>query len=423
MKKKIIIGLLILALAGGGYFYYQSTNQPVEAATPTTVLAPITTGHIEKTIFSDGLVATKNTNNLYAAYASTFSVINFKEGDIVKEGDVIALLDTSDLEKSLKSAEYSLQNDQKSLNDLLNQSNSTTVANYDKALNAYNQAKKDLDNNQALYDSGIITQEALTNSQTALENAYVSYVTAKENLKNTDNSEAIASLETKIEIDQLEIDNILEDIEAATIYAPVNGTLVTVYDDINKSFNNGELLFAIEDLQNLTVEASVSEYDINSIGLGQTVKIELLGDDKVYDGQVSYIAPKASNEGGEIIVPITIDINEVDQNIKVNFTANIEIVVASKDNAMMVPYESLITTQKGTMLLISRNGEEMTIPVEKGIVSDMFVEIISDEIMEDDQIVINATTAQMTNTNGLRLPGMGGMNGGQRPAGMQKNGN
>ena len=141
MKKKIMIGLLILVLAGGGYLYYQSTNQPVEAAVPTTVLAPITTGHIQKTIFSDGIVSAKDTENVYADYASNISVMNYDEGDTVKAGDILAQLDTEDLEESLKSAEYNLQNDQKSLNDLLTKSSSTTVATYDKALSAYNQAK------------------------------------------------------------------------------------------------------------------------------------------------------------------------------------------------------------------------------------------------------------------------------------------
>lgn len=419
MKKKIIIGLMIIALGIGGYLYYQNTQQPVDTSGPTTTLAPITTGYIEKTIFSDGFVSSKEKSTIDAPFGSSLSSVYVTDGAVVKKGDLLAKLDTSSLEKSLKSAEYALQNDQQSLYELLNQSDATTMANYNKALNAYNQSKTEYDNNKALYNAGIITEETLNNSAASRDNAYVNYLTAKENVDKLDNSQAIDTLKTKIEIDQMEIDAISFDIKAANIYAPIDGTIVFAYTDLNQSFNSGETLFEVEDLQKLTVEATVSEYDINMIQLDQPVKIELLGAQTLYKGKVTYIAPKATNEGGEVVVPITIDIDDVDESIKVNFTANIEIIVASKKDALMVPYESLVTTPKGTMLFISRNGETLQIPVEKGIVSDMFVEIISDAIQEGDQIIVQQTASQIPGNTNLRLPM--GIPGGQKPAGGQKN--
>lgn len=402
--KKIIIIIVAIAVCIGAFFYFQPKEEAVEVKTNTTIA--ITKGPIKQTIFANGTIESGDTINVYSEIASNLISINKNIGDTVNKGDIIAVLDTTALEQSLKSAEYQYKVDYDQLENLKTKGDASVTASYQKALNGYNDAKKTYDANLSLYESGIISKDALSNNQAALDNAYVSYVSAKDNLNTTDIGSEIERLDMKLAIDQMNIDSILEDIEAATITAPISGTIVQGVEDINKSLNKGELLFIIEDLNNLIIEATVSEYEINDIKLNQEVHIELLGDDAVYKGTISYIAPTAT-AGTDVTIPIEVEIIDEDTQLKPNFTANIEITVAAKEEAFIVPYEAVLDNAKGTFLMIIRDGEQMMLPVNKGISSDLYMEVISDEIQPTDEIIVSIASANMETERGLTLPGMG----------------
>ena len=414
MKKKLIITILIVASVSAVLLFMFKPETEALVVNNTTTL-PIERTSISQTVFSDGVIAAHENYNLYSKVSSTVLAVYVDEGDSVKIGDVIAVLDTTDLIQSLKSAEYQLKIDSDSLEDIKTKGNSTTTANYQKALNSYNNATADHTNNKSLFNAGIISSETLTNSQATLDSAYVSYLTAKDSLNTTDIGSEIEQLSLKVEIDQMNIDSILADIEAATITSPTNGTIVSAITDVNKSISQGELLYSIEDLNNLVVEATISEYEINEIQIGQEVLIEALSHNTVYHGTIISIAPKGSTST-EVTIPITVEITDEDLDLKPNYTANIEIIVASKDAALVVPFEAITETNRGSMLMISRNGEEMMIPVEKGIISDVYIEIISDEIIEGDEIIITTYTST-PEASGLPLPGMGLRTGEERSGG------
>lgn len=401
--KKIIILIIALAACISAFFYFQPKEEVVEVQKNTTVA--ITKGPIKQTIFANGTIESGETINVYSEISSSIVTLNKDVGDLVNKGDIIAVLDTTDLEQSLKSAEYQYKIDFDQLEDLKTKGNASVTASYQKALNSYNDAKKTYDSNLSLYESGIISQDALNNSKSSLDNAYVSYVSAKDSLNTTDIGSEIERLDMKLAIDQMNIDSILKDIEAATIIAPITGTIVQGIEDTNKSLNKGELLFVIEDLSNLVVEATVSEYEINDITIGQGVNVEILGDDSIYTGEISYIAPKAT-AGSDVTIPIKVDIIDEDNKLKPSFTANIEITIAAKEEAFIVPYEAVLDTAKGTFLMIQRNGEQMMLPVEKGISSDLYVEVISDDIQPTDEIIVSVASVNMGADRGFPLPGM-----------------
>jgi len=420
MKKVIIIALVLMSVIVGILIFQNSkSTDPIMSETTTTFT--ITRAPISQTIFSDGIIASNASINVYSETSASLTQVLVTVGDQVSKGDVLAVLNTSELEQSLKSAEYQLQIDMDTYNDLTSKGDVTIQANYNKALSTYELAKSDYNNNQTLFESGVISKESLDDSKASMDNTYVSYLTAKDNLNTSTIDNELSTLESKLELDQLNIDAIQNEIKSATIIASIDGTIVQGISDTNKQINNGELLFVIENLSDLVVEATVSEYEINQVQLDQTVIIETLGDNKQYTGTITDVSPTGIISGSEVLIPITIEIANEDSDLKPNFTANIEITVAQKDNALIIPYEAITDTPKGSMVMIVRDGKEMMIPIEKGIASDLYIEIISDEIIEGDEIVLTTyTSAGMSDPNMmLQLPGMGGQksNGAKRPSG------
>lgn len=419
MKKIFIIALVLVSVVVG-IIYYQNSKISDPIMSETTTTFTITRAPISQTIFSDGVIASNESVNIYAETTAPLTQVAVTIGDQVIKGDVLAVLNTSELEQSLKSAEYQLQIDTDTYKDLITKGNTTIEASYTKALNTYELSKLDYNNNKTLFDSGVISKETLDNSKTSMDNAYVSYLSAKDSLNTSSVGNELSNLESKLELDQLTIDTIIQEIESATIKAPIDGTIVLDITDINKQINNGELLFVIENLSDLVVEATISEYDINQVKLTQPVIIETLVNNKQYSGIITEISPTGIISGSEVLIPVTIEITNEDSDLKPNFTANIEITVAQKDNALVIPYEAITDTPKGSMVMITRDGNEMMIPVKKGIASDLYIEVISDEILEGDEIVLRTfTPSNLPDPNMmLQMPGMGGQksNGGKRPS-------
>lgn len=85
----------------------------------------------------------------------------------------------------------------------------------------------------------------------------------------------------------------------------------------------------------------VDELDIASVKLGQTVNTTLDAiPNKTFSGQVIKIANIGSASNGVTTYDVTVSINSPD-NIKVGMTANVNILVASKQDTLYLPIEAV----------------------------------------------------------------------------------
>ena len=212
---------------------------------------------------------------------------------------------------------------------------------------------------------------------------------------------------------------------------------------------NGETLFVIQDMEHFVVEASVDEYDISKISkdLKAVVKTDATGDEQL-KGTVSFVAPtpnSTASSGGNTgtantspAYKVRIDLEDYDERLRVGMTAKTSIILDSRENVFAVAYDCVQTDEEGNDYIEvldepignhgnedSRNGNptgkgpgnrnfsdasanadnaggktgaSRKIFVEKGMESDYYVEIISDELTEGMQVV--TTISKSSNTEG-----------------------
>lgn len=135
-KVLIIVGIIIVTgIVGFGYFKFN--HRPVMANQRIIQeYATVTKGNIELTVTGSGAIESSSIKNVASEVSAKVKSVNIKVGDVVKKGDVLFELDSSDLETQIR-------NKQK------------TVTNYQKTVNEYN---KDIDNLNVYTDkSGYIT--------------------------------------------------------------------------------------------------------------------------------------------------------------------------------------------------------------------------------------------------------------------------
>ena len=218
-KKKVLIpAVIVLVLAGGlgvhGLNRYKARKAMAEQMSQVETTT-VTKQNLVDSISVTGTVNSEDARDV-SAIASNVEVetVNYKVGDYVKEGDVVVVLDSSELERKLKEAQNSQAlseyNENKSIetaSESYTQAVEDGTDDYNKAVKSESQAKEDLQDAEDELSgaaSRLKKKETKVNeAQAALDaltdptDSYTSAANALESAKNAlaDAQTALAKLE------------------------------------------------------------------------------------------------------------------------------------------------------------------------------------------------------------------------------------
>ncbi|QOR36619.1 efflux RND transporter periplasmic adaptor subunit [Clostridium sp. 'deep sea'] len=400
-KKTIIIIVVvaIIAVIGVSSIYKSKSakantnNQQAQAL--STV--PVTIRDLQSTIYASGAIKPKKSATILAETSGVVAQILVKAGDSVVKGQEIAYLEVADLKEQIKQKEISYKIDK----------------------NNYQQAKQNAEDNlkdsKDTYEEKKALYAVDSISKNELDNAKEQYDDAKAELDINVDDNTPTTLEIKyLQYQQSEsnLNNLYKDLAAATIKSPMTGVVTNVKIAETSYVNNKSPLFEVAVLDELEITTTVGEYDVNKLQVGMPVIISGDAFNNQYTGEVSNIAAAATKSGNETVVDILIDIKDETQELKPNFTANADIVVSSVEAALTVPIDTVIKGAKGENMVRLKDGEEFKlIKVETGVESDLYIQIISDEIKEGDLVVSGAGAA--TNKQAGFMLGGGKRSGGR----------
>ncbi len=118
--------------------------------------------------------------------------------------------------------------------------------------------------------------------------------------------------------------------------------------------------------------------------------------DKEYRGIVEYISPNAiTNRNGqstETIVEVKIGIEDKDTEFKPNFSANVEINTAKKEEILVVPYEAIYSSKDGKKIIYTiENNKAKENVITTGIEGDLVLEVIGEGLNEGQEVILNPT--------------------------------
>lgn len=468
-KHKILMGSIAAAVvvAALGLRIQERAKQ---AKTMSENMSRVETVQVKKQNLIDAISVTGTIQSADArdvsASAKDVKVlkVNCEAGDYVQAGDVIAVLDTTDLELSLTQA----RNSQSLSGYKENKSIQTATEKYTEAVedgtDAYNKAvkaaadaKEDLQEAEAdLSDaaSALERQEERVNEAkasgdqqaaaaaqteyTARHQAYQAaaevekkaqetYEKAVEELEeaeknNTRNvSEAVNSLEQA----QMEhtysndsssqtIENLQEQIGSCTVTSPISGVITAVNVAEGDTYSGeGKALFSVADHEHFVVAANVDEYDINSIQKDMTaaVIVEAAGEEEL-PAKVSFVSPTVTESTmGNSTYQIEIALDDENTELRIGMTAKASIVLDAVYDVLTVPYDCVEKKDNETgTVYIDKSGEKTPVTVSLGMESDYYVEISADGVDEDTMVYYSVPMTDHTSEQNAQgedaAPGM-----------------
>lgn len=409
-KKKIIVGVLIALSVTGGVVFLK-TNATSARSQIKVQSYTLKKADLLDSVLVSGTVKSSNLKNVYSTVTNyPVKEVYFKVGDKVKAGDVLAKLDTTSLELDIKQTELNIKNAQVTLNT----ESSTNAYNLRTASNNLDSASLDLKNAQdtydktkANYDSGKSSADELSKAESSLKKAQFAYDNAQANVNNIKNKTTSAS-SNNIEIQKAALEKQKKTLNDAKIIAPIDGTVTLVNAKQNGAATG--LLFVIEDTDNLVVSTAIGEYDIDSVKLGKDVIIKADSTkDKEFMGVVSKIAPTAIKDANgntasssNVQFDTEVTLKDKDPNIKIGMNVRLTIKLNEKKGVYSVPYDAIVKDADGSQYINVIDSSKQSskaknaatkIKVEKGMETDMYVEVSSPDLKDGMNVEINSTSS------------------------------
>jgi macrolide-specific efflux system membrane fusion protein len=261
LTRWIVLGVVLLAGAGG-YWLYRDARTVDPLADVITARAG--RGDIEVAVLATGTVRPVRLVAVGAQASGRVTRLNVKLGDRIAKGAQIAEIDSLTQQNALRTSEAALANTQAQLSEK-------------QATLAYAQA-------------------ALERSRQGLGNRATSqdaYETAETTVKTTEAQ--IAALQAQIIEAQVAVDSAKVDLGYTSITAPIDGTVLLVVTQEGQTVNASQsapTIVVLGQIDQMTVQAEVSEADVVNVKPGQDVYFTILGDlDRRWDAKLSSIDP------------------------------------------------------------------------------------------------------------------------------------
>ena len=276
----------------------------------------------------------------------------------------------------------------------------------------------------------------------------------------------VADAKSSLENAQSNLDTTTDNYENYTITAPISGTVTTKNVNAGENVQNGNsatALAVIYDLSEVTFEMNIDELDISNVKVGQTVEVTADAfEDQTFEGTVTKVSMEGTAANGVTYYPVTVTMTEYGGLLPgMNVTG--VIILDEAEDALAIPVDALqrgnkvyvkdsttskkaeastqgvaaaghdkpegtaddksegnATGQKPTNKGTDENGKSddknaknsnvpegfHEVTVTTGLTSDEYVEILSGDLSEGDEVYISQSS--VSSSTDMMMPGMGG---------------
>lgn len=223
------------------------------------------------------------------------------EGDLVKQGEQIALLDDEEImqEVALKQAELEAQ--EAALLEVTRGHLPEEVAQAKEQLNQaeadFSRKKSDYERQKILFDDEVVSLREFDMSKSSYKMAEAKKKEAEEQyslLKRGFREEKIAQAQAKVKIAREGLNLAKTKLSHTLIRAPIMGFIITENIESGEIVSPGTPIVTIGDLEKVWLRAYINQTDLGKVTLGQKVLVTTdTYPGKKYGGVISYISPQA----------------------------------------------------------------------------------------------------------------------------------
>jgi HlyD family secretion protein len=371
--KKVLIGIgavLVLGIIVGVTVYQSRKN-----------LVTVQTGKVQKqnlasVVSASGEIKPKTYANIGANAMGRITKLHVKEGDHVKQGQLLAQLENVQSLADVNATRASVQAAQTDA-VAADAALKTSLADLNRAKSDATHAKLDWDRAQGLYTAALIAKQDYDVKKAAWETSDAGLAQAEAKVAQARAQKD--SMDKHITQNQANLTRFTDVLQKTTYEAPFDGVITnlpvregeTVVIGIQNS--PGSTLMTIADMSVITAEVRVDETDIVNVHLGQPAEVTIDAiPHKIFRGTVTEIGDNAivrstgvatsqaastSEEAKDFKVVVTL--TDPPQNLRPGLSSTAKITTANRDNVVSVPIQALTVRTQADLVPKDAKGNSV----------------------------------------------------------------
>ncbi len=355
MKKKILIAVVVLVVAG---LLVGFTVMRAQSGYTKVITGKVATQNLSSVVSGTGQIKPKTYVNIGATAFGRITHLYVKEGDKVKQGQVLATVENVQPEANVDAQKAAIDAAKTDITSYIAAEN-TAAANLEKSKADLEQKKFDYDRYQSLYNEKLVSKQDFDAKKSAYD---VDVATVNQNIAalaqaKAQTDSARGHLGTQIATLRSNVDALNKTVSEAPFSGIVTNLPVREGETVVLGIQNaeGSTLMTLADMSVVTAEVKVDETDIVNVALGQPADITVDAlPGKVFKGHVTLVGDQAllrttgvatsqsttgTEEAKDFKVVVTLD-SPTDE-LRPGLSTTAKITTAQKMNAMTIPIQAL----------------------------------------------------------------------------------
>ena len=323
--------------------------------------------HFRKQIRVQGTIQAYIVTDIAARAAGSMD-LKVDDGDTIKKGQTLFLIDQENLKNRVAMAKQALK--------VVEETYRSTQLDVEIAKTQLDKAQKDYERNRMLHEGHAVSDNAFETFEVTLDKAKKTYEKAEAALRND---------AAKVDLVKLELEIAKKNLSDATEKAPYDGVVAVKYRENGEFVGTGVSVIRINDPKKLRASCLISAVYFEVIKPGVTpVTVSFHG--KTIEAKADWCSPVIDTlsrtftmrsylpEGTPLMDGMLVDV---------------DIMLAERDG-LGVPRDAVLLKKGGKSAVFAvQDGRAQEIEVETGITSDGFTEILNPEAVAGKDIIVS----------------------------------
>ncbi len=342
-----------------------------------------------QTIVASGRVEAPNRIDVGVQITGTVLNIPVVEGQAVSAGDLLLELEASELTAAGRQADVAVTQAQARLRQVQEVQGPVAAQTLRQAQANLTNARTTLDRNQNLFSGGFIGQAALDDARRTVELADAEVRASQKQVDTAAPAGSDRALATaNVAGAQASAQVARARSSYAELKAPVAGTLIARNVEVGDVVQPGRMLMTLSPRGRTQLVVAIDERNLSLIKVGQ----EALGSADAYPEQrfaatLAYINPGIDATTGA--VEVKLDVAAPPAVLKQDMTVSVDIEVARRANALIVPIAAVRDADTAPWVLRLEGRHAVRRPLQLGLRSGGLAEVLGG-LAEGDVVLVAA---------------------------------
>jgi HlyD family secretion protein len=345
--RSLAVAALILAFAGC------AKKEAAEAEAPAPVqITTVMQDTIRRTVAGDGTLWPKNQASVMPKIAAPVQRFLVQRGDHVKEGQLLAVLESRDLTASVAESRAQLLQAEANLRATQAATVPESIVKAETDVEAAKQAEEAsqrlLDSRKKLFEQGALARRLVDEAQVSYVQSHSTFQAAQEHrrtLQSVGKEEQIKTAAAQVDAARSHLQSAEAQLAYSQVYSPISGVIADRPLYAGETAQPGTALLTVMDISTVVARVNVPQNQAISIRVGHPAVVTQPDSTEQLQGKVIVVSP--ATDAATTTVQVWIEIENPGGRLKPGTSVHALVVTEAVKAATVVPATAILPGEEG----------------------------------------------------------------------------